>query len=70
LEKGETQWIIVNFNKPVRIEKIEFKFQGGFCSSQIVLESLLNSEANGKISKKITQFYPQDINSTQVFRLK
>ena len=62
--KGENQWIVVNFPKTVVINEAEFKFQGGFCSSQIEMQIM---KPCTKKFEKLADFYPQDINSTQVF---
>ncbi|CAF1110863.1 unnamed protein product, partial [Brachionus calyciflorus] len=67
-DQGESQWIIVNFNKPVAIKKIEFKFQGGFCASHAQLEYTKQGDDDKKFLK-LMDFYPQDINSDQVFEV-
>ena len=40
------------------------KFQGGFASSQVELEMIKD-----KTSTKLTEFYPEDINSLQTFEI-
>lgn len=60
------QWIMVSFKNPVKIKKVEIKFQGGFASSQVELE-LIKPD---KSSTKVSQFYPEDINSLQTFEIK
>lgn len=60
--QGAEQWIVVNFEKKVRVKKIEIKFQGGFCAAQMRLE-ILNAE---KKFHHLSDFYPQDSNSSQV----
>ena len=53
----------MNFSNPVVIDKIEIKFQGGFCSSHAKLEAYIPDE---KSFVNVFEFYPEDINSTQV----
>lgn len=66
-DQGDVQWIVVNFPKPVRISKLEFKFQGGFCCSQASLQIFDSSNKSEQSFKNLFEFYPKDINSTQVF---
>ena len=62
-KKGEKQTIIISFDdKLVQIKEIHMKFQGGFSSSCCLLESSLNN----KFETKISEFYPEDVNSNQV----
>jgi hypothetical protein len=65
--KGENQWIVVNFGKPVKINQIKIKFQGGFASYQFFMEKLdISKESNEKCYVQIGEFFPEDINSDQV----
>lgn len=64
-DQGPNQWIIVTFSKPVIVKQIELKFQGGFCSSKFQLESASHVDSK-RVFSKLNEFYPQDINSTQV----
>jgi hypothetical protein len=57
---------VINFANPVRVNRVELKFQGGFCSSQFVLEKLNQNNIEKSAFEKISEFYPEDINSTQV----
>jgi hypothetical protein len=60
---------MINFSKPVVINKIEIKFQGGFCSSIFQLESIDRDDTNKIVSyNKIIDFYPEDVNSSQVYK--
>lgn len=66
-DQGDEQWIVVNFGKPVKISKIELKFQGGFCSAQVLLERLDSTKSIEQQSfDKVFEFYPKDANSSQV----
>ncbi|RNA11117.1 6-pyruvoyl tetrahydrobiopterin synthase [Brachionus plicatilis] len=67
-DQGDNQWIIVSFCKPIRIKKFEFKFQGGFCAAHGQLECIKSTDTE-KNYTKLMDFYPQDINSEQIFEI-
>lgn len=56
----------MNLARPARLARVEFKFQGGFCSSHVQVE-VLNKEENK--FDKLTDLYPLDSNSSQVYSL-
>ncbi|XP_052100446.1 nuclear receptor 2C2-associated protein-like [Mytilus californianus] len=61
-DQGSPQWIAVEFDQEEHIAEIRIKFQGGFAGRECWAESLDTSE-------KIIEFYPDDINSLQSFKL-
>jgi len=60
-EDGSYQWILVNFEKPEEVSSLEIKFQGGFASSEVVVEVMLDGRF-----KPVKSLYPEDVNSSQV----
>ncbi|XP_063431235.1 nuclear receptor 2C2-associated protein-like isoform X2 [Mytilus trossulus] len=61
-DQGSPQWIAVEFDQEEIITEIRIKFQGGFAGRKCCAESLDTSE-------KIIEFYPDDVNSLQSFKL-
>jgi len=58
--EGGSQWLVVNLESPAVLESVEFKFQGGFASSQVAVEALLSGQF-----KLVHSLYPEDVNSSQ-----
>ncbi|VDI16808.1 nuclear receptor 2C2-associated protein-like [Mytilus galloprovincialis] len=61
-DQGSPQWIAVEFDEEELITEIRIKFQGGFAGRECWAERLDTSE-------KIIEFYPDDVNSLQSFKL-
>ena len=58
--EGGSQWLVVNLESPAVLESVEFKFQGGFASSQVAVEALRSGQF-----KLVHSLYPEDVNSGQ-----
>ncbi|XP_033750742.1 nuclear receptor 2C2-associated protein-like [Pecten maximus] len=63
-DQGLPQWIHVNLDTGCDIAEIQIKFQGGFAGKDCCLEAHTDEEI-----KKIMDFYPEDVNSLQSFKL-
>jgi hypothetical protein len=60
------QWIALDLQKEETVSAFHIQFQGGFVGHDCHLEAGLE---NGSL-EIIEQFYPEDINSLQVFKLR
>ncbi|XP_069137529.1 nuclear receptor 2C2-associated protein-like [Argopecten irradians] len=63
-DQGSPQWIHVNLETECDVSEIQIKFQGGFAGKDCCLES-----HNDEQIKKVMDFYPEDVNSLQSFKL-
>ena len=63
LFQGSPQWIEVNFQRTVSIAEIHIMFQGGFTGRECYAEVLRKDQSE---FEKILDFFPEDINSSQV----
>lgn len=63
-EQGKSQWLDITFDTPVTIKEINILFQGGFVGRVCLLQS------HEEQFKDITRFYPDDINTRQVFKVE
>ncbi|XP_046574207.1 nuclear receptor 2C2-associated protein-like [Haliotis rubra] len=64
-DQGCPQWILVDFEHNVKVKDIQLQFQGGFAGKECWVET-------GKEAVHLTKtadFYPEDINSLQTFKL-
>ena len=61
--QGSPQWLHIDFMSPVVIEQLNIKFQGGFAGQHCWVEGAVGENQD---MTKITEFYPEDINSLQV----
>ncbi|PSN55940.1 Nuclear receptor 2C2-associated protein [Blattella germanica] len=64
-DQGSPQWITLDLEKEEIIETFLIQFQGGFVGHDCYIEAKL---ANGM--QIMEPFYPEDINSLQIFKLK
>ena len=60
------QWIALDLQKEETVSAFRIQFQGGFVGHDCHLEAELE---NGSL-EIIEHFYPEDVNSLQVFRLR
>lgn len=63
-DQGTPQWIHLDFSKHVRPKEIHIQFQGGFAGKDCSVEGQADYEID---LIKLKEFYPEDINSLQVF---
>ncbi|XP_017013577.3 nuclear receptor 2C2-associated protein [Drosophila takahashii] len=65
-DEGTPQWITVSLDEPQKISGFSFQFQGGFAG--LKSEMIMYSADGVQIHQE--PFYPEDINSPQLFQLK
>ncbi|KAM8875012.1 nuclear receptor 2C2-associated protein [Spinachia spinachia] len=65
-DQGESQWVSLEFPRPVRVSEIKLQFQGGFSAKTCRLNGCPKDGAFTEISR----FYPEDNNSLQSFPIK
>lgn len=63
-DQGSPQWISVEFDKLCTVREIQIKFQGGFAGRECFIEG----STDGTFTK-IVDFFPDDVNSLQTFKL-
>lgn len=59
------QWVLINFNKQCKLTTINIEFQGGFAGKDCHIEA---GDSPGNL-KLIQEFYPDDTNVIQSFKL-
>ncbi|KAJ9581732.1 hypothetical protein L9F63_023091 [Diploptera punctata] len=64
-DQGCPQWISLEFEKEQMIDTVQIQFQGGFVGRDCIFEA---KQENG--TQFTEPFYPEDINSVQIFKLK
>ncbi|XP_062612972.1 nuclear receptor 2C2-associated protein-like [Saccostrea cucullata] len=64
-DQGSPQWIEVNLDSLSNVEEIQIQFQGGFAGKDCSLQ--MTDENNDKHT--IMEFFPEDVNSLQSFKL-
>ncbi|XP_033213041.1 nuclear receptor 2C2-associated protein [Belonocnema kinseyi] len=64
-DSGTPQWILINFEEEVDLSEIEIEFQGGFAGKQCSLEA----GSDSKNLSVVEEFFPEDANTGQRFRL-
>ncbi|KAL3866821.1 hypothetical protein ACJMK2_044083 [Sinanodonta woodiana] len=65
-DQGSPQWIEIQFQTSLKLQELHIQFQGGFAGRECSIEG---SEVPGREMKKIAEFYPEDVNSLQIFQL-
>ncbi|GFO46304.1 nuclear receptor 2c2-associated protein-like [Plakobranchus ocellatus] len=65
-DQGSPQWILVDFSEAVTVSQIEIQFQGGFVGKTCWIEAMQAGQEN---LSRLHEFFPQDVNQTQVFPL-
>ncbi|KAL6107696.1 nuclear receptor 2C2-associated protein [Pungitius pungitius] len=65
-DQGESQWVSLQFPRPVKVSEIKVQFQGGFSAKTCRLDGC---PKDGPFSE-ISPFYPEDNNSLQSFPIK
>nr|XP_040040465.1 nuclear receptor 2C2-associated protein [Gasterosteus aculeatus aculeatus] len=65
-DQGESQWVSLEFPRPVKVSEIKVQFQGGFSAKTCRLDGCPKDGAFAEIS----HFYPEDNNSLQSFPIK
>ncbi|XP_021919186.1 nuclear receptor 2C2-associated protein isoform X2 [Zootermopsis nevadensis] len=65
-DQGSPQWIDLNLHKKQTINTFHIQFQGGFVGRDCHLEAGFE---DGSL-EIVEHFYPEDINSLQIFKLK
>ncbi|XP_013794925.1 nuclear receptor 2C2-associated protein-like [Limulus polyphemus] len=66
-DQGSPQWISVIFSKPVKIEKLQLQFQGGFVGKDCWIEASVNKDEK---LQKIQDIFLEDTNMLQTFNLQ
>ncbi|XP_076322985.1 nuclear receptor 2C2-associated protein [Tachypleus tridentatus] len=66
-DQGSPQWICLNFSKPVKVEKLQLQFQGGFVGKDCWIEASVNKDDK---FQKIQDVFLEDTNMLQTFNLK
>ncbi|NXM73927.1 NR2CA protein, partial [Serilophus lunatus] len=61
-DQGTSQWVTLDFPRPVKVSQLHIQFQGGFSSRLCTLEGCRTGEELVKIS----QLYPQDSHAMQI----
>ncbi|NWZ39028.1 NR2CA protein, partial [Brachypodius atriceps] len=61
-DQGTSQWVTLDFPRPVRVSQLHIQFQGGFSSRLCTLEGCRTGEELVKIS----ELYPQDSHAMQI----
>ncbi|XP_064187834.1 nuclear receptor 2C2-associated protein [Anguilla rostrata] len=65
-DQGGTQWVVLEFPQPVKVSEVKIQFQGGFSGKTCRLEGCMKE---GEF-EKLSDFYPEDNNSMQVFPIQ
>ncbi|NXO63781.1 NR2CA protein, partial [Phainopepla nitens] len=60
--QGTSQWVTLDFPRPVKVSELHIQFQGGFSSRLCTLEGCRTGEELVKIS----ELYPQDSHAMQI----
>ncbi|NWI37150.1 NR2CA protein, partial [Picathartes gymnocephalus] len=60
--QGTSQWVTLDFPRPVKVSQLHLQFQGGFSSRLCTLEGCRTGEELVEIS----QLYPQDNHAMQI----
>merc|ERR1719431_987369 len=68
-DQGSPQWVHVTFDDAVTVREVHIKFQGGFVGQECHIEGLVKGSGS-KALTKIQTFYPEDVNSLQIFKLE
>ncbi|NWV42247.1 NR2CA protein, partial [Grantiella picta] len=61
-DQGTSQWVTLDFPRPVKVSQLHLQFQGGFSSRLCTLEGCRTGEELVKIS----ELYPQDSHAMQI----
>ncbi|NWS02726.1 NR2CA protein, partial [Motacilla alba] len=61
-DQGASQWVTLDFPRPVKVSQLHIQFQGGFSSRLCTLEGCRTGEELVKIS----ELYPQDSHAMQI----
>ncbi|NXF27801.1 NR2CA protein, partial [Rhodinocichla rosea] len=61
-DQGTSQWVTLDFPRPVKVSQLHIQFQGGFSSRLCTLEGCRTGEELVKIS----ELYPQDSHAMQI----
>ncbi|NXB00943.1 NR2CA protein, partial [Cnemophilus loriae] len=61
-DQGTSQWVTLDFPRPVKVLQLHIQFQGGFSSRLCTLEGCRTGEELVKIS----ELYPQDSHAMQI----
>uniref|UniRef100_U3K0R4 Nuclear receptor 2C2 associated protein n=1 Tax=Ficedula albicollis TaxID=59894 RepID=U3K0R4_FICAL len=61
-DQGTSQWVTLDFPRPVKVSQLHIQFQGGFSSQLCTLEGCRAGEELVKIS----ELYPQDNHAMQI----
>ncbi|NXN84974.1 NR2CA protein, partial [Bombycilla garrulus] len=61
-DQGTSQWVTLDFPRPVKVSEFHIQFQGGFSSQVCTLEGCRTGEELVKIS----ELYPQDSHAMQI----
>ncbi|NXH53493.1 NR2CA protein, partial [Rhabdornis inornatus] len=61
-DQGTSQWVTLDFPRPVKVSQLHIQFQGGFSSRLCTLEGCRTGEELVKIS----ELYPQDNHAMQI----
>ncbi|XP_018583902.1 nuclear receptor 2C2-associated protein [Scleropages formosus] len=65
-DQGLSQWVLLQFPRASRVSAVILQFQGGFSAKTCRLEGCLREGT----FVKITDFYPEDNNSSQSFPIE
>ncbi|NXE71513.1 NR2CA protein, partial [Calcarius ornatus] len=60
--QGPSQWVTLDFPRPVKLSQLHIQFQGGFSSRLCTLEGC----RAGEELVKIAELYPQDSHAMQI----
>ncbi|NWX33676.1 NR2CA protein, partial [Notiomystis cincta] len=61
-DQGTSQWVTLDFPRPVKVSQLHIQFQGGFSSRLCTLEGC----RTGEDLVKISELYPQDSHAMQI----
>ncbi|NWV28132.1 NR2CA protein, partial [Origma solitaria] len=61
-DQGTSQWVTLDFPRPVKVSELHIQFQGGFSSRLCTLEGC----RTGEELVKIAELYPQDSHAMQI----
>ncbi|NXL76270.1 NR2CA protein, partial [Leptocoma aspasia] len=65
-DQGTSQWVTLDFPRPVKVSQLHIQFQGGFSSRLCTLEGCRTGEELVTIS----ELYPQDSHAMQISLLR
>ncbi|XKL64295.1 hypothetical protein PGB90_004381 [Kerria lacca] len=69
--EGSPQWIEILFKNNQQIKGLEFQFQGGFVGQKCLFQFYKEQpEKNTEPDVEFSDFYPEDINSIQIYNMK